>query len=234
MISTAHQPALVIFDCDGTLIDSQHVIVAAMTYAFESRDRVAPSREDTLSIVGLSLFEAVHRLVPDEAPDVIRSIAEDYKAAFNRLRAETGDREPLYTGARETIERLGANERSLLGIATGKSRRGVDHFLEREKFNAQFATIQTADTARSKPDPDMIHQALGETGVDAGRAVMIGDTTYDMEMGHAAGVLTVGVSWGYHDVETLRQVGADHIVDTFDELTDLLQERFSFGLSGNV
>lgn len=228
------QPALIIFDCDGTLIDSQHVIVAAMNDAFESRDRPAPSRHDTLSIVGLSLFEAVHRLVPNETPDVVRELAEGYKSAFQRYRAEFADKEPLYSGARNAIETFGASEVSLLGIATGKSRRGVDYFLEREKFNAQFSTIQTADSARSKPDPDMIEQALAETGAVASRSVMVGDTTYDIEMGRAAGVLTVGVSWGYHEVDALRQVGADHIVETFDELLSIVDGRFELGLPGHV
>jgi len=232
-MSDVQEPVLVIFDCDGTLIDSQHVIYAAMTHAFTERGRVAPTREATLSIVGLSLIEAVTRLVPDETPDVIRDIAEDYKGAFGRFRAEFADREPMYPGAREVVELCGRHSSVLLGIATGKSRRGVNHFLDRERFDVEFATIQTADTARSKPDPDMILQAMEETGVDVSRTMMIGDTTFDIEMGGAAGVMTVGVDWGYHEVATLKAAGADHIVEDFDELADVIDAHFSLGLYDN-
>ncbi|MGI9404850.1 MAG: HAD-IA family hydrolase [Hyphomicrobiaceae bacterium] len=230
-MNPAVDPCLVIFDCDGTLLDSQRVIVAAMGHAFAQRKMTPPTREATLSIVGLSLFEAVHRLVPDENPDVIREIGETYKTAFARLRMEFAENEPMYPGARGSIEALGRHDAVLLGIATGKSRRGVDHFLERENFDARFVTIQTADTARSKPDPDMVQQAMAEAGVRPERTVMIGDTTYDMEMGRAAGVFTVGVSWGYHDTTALERVGAERLVETFAELHDVLDQQFGLELA---
>ncbi|MEL7542861.1 MAG: HAD-IA family hydrolase [Pseudomonadota bacterium] len=222
MIAPHATPYLVIFDCDGTLIDSQHVICAAMDHAFEMQGLASPGREATLQIVGLSLFEAIHRLVPDEPPETIRALGEAYKQAFNRFRGEFAGREPLYPGARDVIEALGRRDDVLLGIATGKSRRGVDHFLEREKFEAGFATIQTADSARSKPDPEMIENALRETGVLARRAVMIGDTTYDIEMGNAGGVTTIGVGWGYHEPDALQEAGADHMAADYPELARLL------------
>ncbi|MEO0617799.1 MAG: HAD-IA family hydrolase [Pseudomonadota bacterium] len=226
MTASDASPFLVIFDCDGTLIDSQHVICAAMDHAFETNGRPSPGREATLQIVGLSLFEAIHRLVPNEPPDVIRALGEAYKQAFNRFRSEFAGREPLYPGARDVVEALGQRNDVLLGIATGKSRRGVDHFLERENFESLFATIQTADSARSKPDPEMIEIALQETGVQPSRAVMIGDTTYDIEMGNAGGVTTIGVSWGYHEPDALKEADADYIVTDYPDLARLLDRLF--------
>ncbi|MEL6289413.1 MAG: HAD-IA family hydrolase [Pseudomonadota bacterium] len=220
------EPVLVIFDCDGTLIDSQHVICAAMDHAFADNGLPGPGREATLEIVGLSLPEAMARLAPDADGDRVTALGASYKAAFNKFRQEFANREPMYEGARETLVALDALEGCLLGIATGKSRRGVDHFLAREAMPVRFATIQTADTARSKPDPDMLMKALSETGVSASRAVMIGDTTYDMEMGRAADVATIAVTWGYHAPRALMTSAADHMVDDFTALLTTLGDLF--------
>ncbi len=217
---------LALFDCDGTLVDSQHVIVAAMEDAFGGSGLAAPSRERILSVVGLSLVTAVAQLLPD--PDDLGTamrLAEDYKASFAQRRHGPAHFEPLYPGLRDIIETLGGRGDVVLGIATGKSQRGVAAVLERESLTRYFATVQTADTHPSKPDPSMILKALAETGALAGDTVMIGDTTYDMLMARDAKVTALGVAWGYHPGDALLGAGAHHVSGDSDELR-LALDRF--------
>jgi phosphoglycolate phosphatase len=209
-----------IFDVDGTLVDSQNIIVAAQQAAFARYGIEPPSRERSLSIVGLSLFEAFTTLAGPKAP--VEGLVEAYKEAFARLRADPAHAEPLFPGAAECLEALAAREDVLLGIATGKSRRGVSHLLERHSWDRVFATIQTADDAPSKPHPAMIEQAMAEVGATPADTVMIGDSTFDMAMARAAGVLPIGVSWGFHPVAALREAGAGQIVASYPELHDAL------------
>ncbi len=206
---------LVVFDCDGTLVDSQNMIVAAMDRAFTSHGLPSPSRALVLSVVGLSLPQAFSALVDGEETAPVDSLSEAYKTAFREIRTDPAYHEPLYSGARETVERLHARDDVLLAIATGKARRGVDAVLSIHDLQGRFASIQTADDAPSKPHPGMIRQAMSETGVDEARTVVVGDTSYDMEMARAAGAHAVGVSWGYHPVAHLEAAGAHLIVDDF-------------------
>ncbi|MFV0297707.1 MAG: HAD-IA family hydrolase [Hyphomicrobiaceae bacterium] len=209
--------ALIIFDCDGTLIDSQHNITAAMTYAFKAHDLAAPGRKQILGIVGLSLAEAFDVLAPQSEEHVRRSLAEHYREAFGRGVLQRGT-EPLYPGISEIVTALRARDDTLLGIATGKSRRGVARVLAEQGWEGAFVTIQTADDHPSKPHPSMILTALAETGVDPERTMMIGDTTFDMEMALNARVRALGVGWGYHATERLAHAGAHDIVDDAAQL----------------
>lgn len=213
---------LIIFDCDGTLVDSQHLIVAAMERAFESVKRTPPDREAILGIVGLSLPEAIWRLTEGESEENVLAIRDGYRHAFGDLRADPKHSEPLYEGAHDAILQLAANDDVVLGIATGKSRPGVDRLLKRFDMTPYFATIQTADDAPSKPHPGMIERALEETGASVAHAVMIGDTTFDMEMARNAGVKGVGVSWGYHPVELLNQDYVHGVADDYAHLMQML------------
>lgn len=204
------------FDVDGTLVDSQNLIVAAQREAFAAQGLEPPSRERALSIVGLSLQEAFTVLVGPEGP--VEALAEGYRHAFGRLRADPAYHEPLFAGAGELLAELGRRKEVRLGIATGKSRRGVAHLLERHGWGRLFTTIQTADDAPSKPHPAMLEQAMAAAGAGPARTVMIGDSTFDMSMARSASVTAIGVSWGYHPVEVLRQAGADAIVDSYAAL----------------
>jgi phosphoglycolate phosphatase len=211
---------LVIFDVDGTLVDSQQLIVAAQHEAFARHGLEAPSRTRSLSVVGLSLPEAFTALVGARGP--VEGLATAYKEAFARLRTDPAYHEPLFPGAAHLLDALARDDNVSLGIATGKSRRGVAHLVERHSWHRLFATIQTADDAPSKPDPTMLQQALAEVGAAPEDAVMIGDSTYDMAMAAAAGITPIGVSWGYHAVTALQEAGAAAVVDTYGELEALL------------
>lgn len=216
---------LVVFDCDGTLVDSQHAIVEAMQAAFADVGLGPPSRSETLSIVGLSLPEAFAELAPAQPPLVRLALADAYRAAFAEARLRDAHGEPLYPGAREVVEALARRGDLALGIATGKSRRGVTRLLERERWSKHFTTIQTADDHPSKPDPSMLLQAMSETGMDRARTVMIGDTAFDMGMAMRAGVYAIGVTWGYHPAALLRSAGADVIVGTYAETLAVVERK---------
>jgi phosphoglycolate phosphatase len=208
---------LVIFDVDGTLVDSQAEIMAAMTQAFASEALPMLDRPTVLSIVGLSLTEAFAVLCPNSELAQQTRMVQAYKDAFNDLRGAGSKAElsPMFDGALDALQMLHAQDDTLLAVATGKSKRGLDKMIERHGLEGLFISQQVADFHPSKPHPAMVLAALSETGVDAGRAVMLGDTTYDMDMGRAAGVGTIGVSWGYHDVASLN---ADLVIDSFAAL----------------
>jgi len=212
---------LVIFDVDGTLVDSQAEIMAAMSLAFASEGMALPDRATVLSIVGLSLAEAFRVLAPqtDEAQRV--RLVEAYKGAFQQLRTDNQEMGPLFPGARAALDVLGAQDHTLLAVATGKSRRGLDKVLERHGLAGMFHSEQVADHHPSKPDPSMILTALNETGVVPQRAVMLGDTTYDMDMARAAGIKKIGVTWGYHQADTLRP---DAMIEDFSALTGAVDQ----------
>jgi phosphoglycolate phosphatase len=220
-ISKGRDLKLVIFDVDGTLIDSQEFILEAQRRAFASLGLARPSRETSLSIVGLSLTEAFTRLAGATAP--VEQLARAYRDAWTALRADPAFSDPLFPGAREAVEGLARRDDLMLGIATGKSRRGVMHLFDRFGWHAYFATVQTADEHPSKPAPDMILTALAETGIDPNLAFMIGDTSYDMEMARSAGVRAIGVDWGYHPQAQLREAGAERIVTDFAALLELIE-----------
>lgn len=220
MKSRMSGPRLVVFDVDGTLIDSQHLILAAMEFAFARIGIPVPARETALSVVGLSLPEAMATLVAHLPEQDALELATHYREAFTARRQIGGDaaEAPLYPGALAALEQLAARPQTLLGVATGKARRGLDHVLAFHELGRFFATRQTADVHPSKPHPSMLHAALTETGCDASRAVMVGDTEFDVAMGRAAGMATVGVAWGYHPRERLKAAGADWIIESFDAL----------------
>lgn len=122
------------------------------------------------------------------------------------------------------LEALRANEEILIGIATGKSRRGLVHTLHAHGLTGFFDTLQTADEHPSKPHPSMLAACLSETGAEAADSVIVGDSIYDIEMGRAAGFSTIGVSWGYHAPDMLVAAGADAILTSFEGLPEALQQ----------
>ncbi|MDO9488447.1 MAG: HAD-IA family hydrolase, partial [Sphingomonadaceae bacterium] len=206
---------LAVFDCDGTLVDSQANILRAMEDCFSRQRLEPPCRHATRRIVGLSLVEAMQALLPEAEDALHRRLADDYKSAFQRLRAESAllD-EPLYPGVVEGLAELEARGWRL-GVATGKSDRGLNLCLAHHGIAARFVTLQTADRHPSKPHPAMLHAAMTEAGAEPHATAMIGDTSFDMEMAIAAGVRPIGVDWGYHDVDVQHAASAVAVVTHF-------------------
>lgn len=213
---------LILFDCDGTLVDSQATIVACAQAAFAAEGLPVPTAHAVRRIVGLSLAEAMAGLLTPP-PDARRAgrLAEGYRAAFLAHRASAAFHEPLFPGARALLDELRARG-YLLGVATGKAMRGLRSVLERHGLQDHFATLQTADRHPSKPHPAMVRAALDATGCGAAEAMLVGDTSFDVLMAVAAGVTPVGVSWGNHPPAELTAAGAVRVLGAFDELHELL------------
>jgi phosphoglycolate phosphatase len=215
---------LVIFDLDGTLINSEAIILEAQFETFARCGLTHPGREAGLGIVGLSLDIALMRLAGLERPDDV--LTETYRQVFNGMRhqAESDPKlaEPLFPGVAEMLAALAQRPDTVLGIATGKSRRGADYIIERHGWGGLFATTQTADDAASKPHPEMILRAMRETGARPEATLMIGDSNFDMEMAVAAGVAPVAVSWGFQSVPALKAAGAAHVIEDWAALPVLI------------
>ena len=212
---------LAVFDCDGTLVDGQAAICAAMAAGFAETGLPAPDPHQVRRIVGLSLPHAVARLAP-ELPDAMRErVVQGYKQAFFRARSEGSLQEPLFAGMGELLARL-HRAGWMLGVATGKSDRGLNGCLAMHGIGELFVTLQTADRHPSKPHPAMLHAAMAEAGAAPAETVVIGDTAYDIEMARAAGVRALGVAWGYHEAEELLAAGAEAVAQTAAELEGLL------------
>ncbi|MFD1326819.1 HAD-IA family hydrolase [Mycoplana ramosa] len=215
---------LVLFDCDGTLVDSAGLIHEVMARTFEAFGHDRLELEATKGIIGLTLDIAIARLqgkphVDDEA----LAMTAHYKAIFTGVRAEPGFQEPLFPGIDGLIRRLERQDDMLLGAVTGKSRRGLDAIRLAHGFEHTFFVSRTADDCPSKPHPAMVAECCAETGVDAARTVVIGDAIYDMQMAKAAGAQAVGVAWGYASVPELVEAGADHILREPAELLQWLE-----------
>lgn len=208
---------LAILDCDGTLVDSQVNICLAMEDCFALAGLDAPDRARARRVVGLSLVEAMQAMLPEREPEFHAALAEDYKQAFHRLRGQGMVEEPLYEGIVELIEALDADG-WLLGVATGKSDRGLKLCLEHHGLHPRFVTLQTADRHPSKPHPSMIEQAMADAGAAPETTIMIGDTTFDMAMARAAGATAIGVAWGYHNAQELSEAGAHYIASHPSEI----------------
>jgi phosphoglycolate phosphatase len=214
---------LAVFDVDGTLIDSQHNIVSAMSSAWGRMGFGMPRPADVRSIIGLSLVEACAALLPWASHSTHRAAAEAYKDAFRAMRLLPDTLEPLFPGVIEALDEL-EEAGWLLGIATGKSRRGVQSLLDDHGLHGRFVTIQTADDNPSKPNPTMLLRAAAEVGCEPADVVMIGDTAYDMAMATAARTAALGVSWGYHSLNELHSAGARMVIDSFDNLAEILTQ----------
>lgn len=212
---------LIVFDCDGTLVDSQATIVACARAAFVAAGLNPPSADAVRRIVGLSLVEAMLELLREPDPVLAARLAAGYKEAFLVHRASPGFHEPLFPGAREVLDAL--RERDLLlGVATGKAMRGLRLVLEHHGLENHFTTLQTADLHPSKPHPAMVLAAMAQTGMTPEETMVVGDTSFDVLMALAAGAMPVGVAWGNHPPDELVAAGAAHVLEGFAELHGLL------------
>ena len=214
---------LVVFDCDGTLVDSQYNIISCMTEAFEDNQQKAPADDAVRSIIVLNLDQAIHELMQDKADyDLLDRLVEGYKKAFQRQRLLPDHHEPLFPGALEAISALD-EAGILMGVATGKSLRGLKAVIELHNLERFFISLQTPDTNPGKPHPQMLEQAMKDGGATPENTYMIGDTSFDMMLAKNAGCHAVGVSWGYHDDVMLTESGADHLIHKYQELPHLIR-----------
>ncbi|MBL6929524.1 MAG: HAD-IA family hydrolase [Rhodospirillales bacterium] len=212
---------LAVFDVDGTLIDSQNSIVGAMADAWRANGKTPLDRETVLGVVGLPLLECIVRLAPEEPTERHEALRDSYVANWTRKRESGELEEPMYAGALEALDEL---EKAgwLLGISTGKSRRGLDSVLKTHPLDGRFVTYQTSDVSRGKPHPEMLLSAMDETGADKSATAMIGDTTFDILMARNAGTYAVGVDWGYHPTDELWAAGAHAVISDFGDLPETL------------
>lgn len=217
---------LFLFDCDGTLVDTERRIFDCMVFAFQKNGFDAPSPDMVRAIVGLSLSQSIASIQPGLSAAQLDCLVSDYRAYAIEARKDGEAEGPLYDGALEVIKALFEHDDVLLGIATGRAYMGVVHLFDCHDLHAYFTSIQTADRAPSKPNPGMVLQAMSETGVAPEHTVMIGDSRYDMEMARAAKVHAVGVNWGYHSAEDLKAAGAHYLVDDYAALGSLLLGQF--------
>jgi len=212
---------LAVFDCDGTLVDGQAAVCDAMDAAFAAHGLPAPDRHLVRRSVGLSLPQAVRALLPDADETLQQGLDHAYRTAFRTAREAGQLVEPLYAGVRELLDAL-RDDGWLLGVATGKSDRGLEHCLATHGLSRHFVTLQTADRHPSKPHPAMLDAALFEAGALPQHAVMIGDTAYDMVMAVNARVRALGVDWGYHTPAELTEAGAEAVARDPRHLLELL------------
>jgi len=189
---------LLVFDWDGTLIDSAGTIADCIREAAGDLGLQVPTREQASHVIGLGLHDALRHAVPDLPAERTAEFVERYRQHF-RARENEMD---LFAGIRELIESL--HGRKILGIATGKSRRGLDRALEATGLKPYFRASRCADETHPKPHPAMLLELMAELDVPAGEALMIGDTSHDLDMARAAGVDALAVTYGAHAEGGLR------------------------------
>ncbi len=215
---------LAIFDCDGTLVDSDATIYAALKASFTENGLVAPPQSVSRRVVGLSLTEAMAALLPDASAEDHLRLVEDYKRAFMDLRLAGQVEEPLFDGILELLDALEA-DRWLFAVATGKSDRGLRHCLEQHHIHARFVSLQTADRHPSKPHPSMVEQAIAEAGASLETTIVVGDTSFDMAMAVNAGASGIGAAWGYHEAAELIEAGAVGVAEHPLDVLGLIREH---------
>ena len=218
---------LVLFDCDGTLVDSAGLIHEVMMRTCAHFGHARPELSRTKGVIGLTLDLAIARVLEREhVDDEAIAMAVYYKTIFSGVRAEALHSELLFDGIRPLIDDLASREDILIGAVTGKSRRGLDTVLDTHDFRRHFIVSRTADDCPSKPHPAMVSECCHETGMDAKDTLVIGDAVYDMQMAKAAGARAIGVSWGYASVDELRAAGADAILTHPEELLRHIEQVY--------
>ncbi|MEN3791573.1 HAD-IA family hydrolase [Fulvimarina sp. MAC3] len=213
----------VLFDCDGTIADSAGLICDTMERCFVAHGLEPPARDATRSIIGLSLETAIVALRPSLTHFEAERLADAYRNEYRLERTRPHFSDHLFEGMANLVLDLAARESVFVGMVTGKSRRGVAALTASHGLTEAFSVVRTADDCPSKPHPAMVLEACTELGVDPANAVVVGDTTYDMEMARAAGAMALGVSWGSHTTEQLTRSGALQVVETVHDLASAVE-----------
>ena len=214
---------LVLFDVDGTLVDSVKLIHECMARAFESFGYARPEVAQTKSIIGLTLDIAIARMLGRvEITPEIQAMTAKYKEVFTEVRATPGYQEVLFPDIRQMIKELASRDEILLGIVTGKGRRGLNFILDTHGLRKHIIVSRTADDCASKPSPEMVLQCCRETGMDPKDTFVIGDAVFDMQMARSAGAMPIAVDWGYASVDDLNAAGAAHVVSSPSAIPSLI------------
>lgn len=215
---------LVLFDCDGTLVDSAGLIHEVMGRTFDDFGLARVSLDATKGIIGLTLDIAIARLMNQpHVDDRALAMTAHYKKIYGGVRAEMDFREPLFPGIASLLATLTARDALILGAVTGKSRRGLDQICASHGYEKIFFVSRTADDCPSKPHPAMVTECCFETGIDPKDTIVIGDAIYDMQMAKSAGAAAIGVAWGYASVSELVEAGADHIANAPNDILDWME-----------
>ena len=217
---------LAIFDCDGTLVDSGGTIHRALDTTFRAHNLVCPPRHQAQKVIGLSLEEAMTALATEADAT---ALSATYKDNFIAMRGAGEVEEPLFDGIVKLLDAL-QDEGWLLGVATGKSLRGLNHCLASHGLSGRFVTLQTADNNPSKPHPGMAHSAMAEAGAAPESTLFIGDTAWDMGCARSAGCVAVGAAWGYHTPEELFADGAHHVANHPSEISVIARRHLELPL----
>jgi phosphoglycolate phosphatase len=212
---------LAIFDLDGTLIDSRRLIHDAMLHAYDRCGLADPGFDRIRHVIGLGLKQAFAALEPDASDPLLAALEAAYIEAFVILRETDVGQEPMYPGARALLEDM-RRDGWRLGVATGKSRRGVTNIFKRHDLGSLFDASVCADDGPGKPDPFMAQENLRLLAHDRRSAVLIGDATHDMRMARSAGMRALGVTWGFATESEIRDAGAHEIHHAFDTLQESL------------
>ncbi|MBI2752083.1 MAG: HAD-IA family hydrolase [Betaproteobacteria bacterium] len=217
---TARRYSLIVFDWDGTLLDSAATITDCIQAAAREMGLPVPDRETASHVIGLGLSDSLSRAVPTLPSEKYIDFVEHYRRHF--LARE--DSMQLFPGVRELLSRL--NERGhRLAVATGKSRLGLDRALDASGLGRQFAATRCGDETQPKPHPAMLLELMREVGVVPASSLMIGDTSHDLEMAKSAGVAAVGVTYGAHPAQALRALDPLDCVSSVGELTQWLENN---------
>jgi phosphoglycolate phosphatase len=211
---------LIVFDWDGTLMDSAGAIVRAIQASARDLGLPEPSEARARHVIGLGLQEALSYAVPELDPSAYPLMVERYRHHY--LSAD--HQLELFPGSFELVEGLAGSGR-FLGVATGKSRKGLDRALAHSGLGGFFHATRCADECHSKPHPQMLEEVMAECGVLPGRTLMIGDTTHDLDMARNAGVEAIAVGFGAHPQEVLRQAAPLALVDSTAALAGWLRDN---------
>jgi phosphoglycolate phosphatase len=211
---------LIIFDIDGTLLDSKAIILASHASAFGKHGLAVPSEAAIMALVGLSQRETFLALAGEHGP--VDGLIGAYQEAVWAFRAAGQHTETLFPGAAELVADLAKRADLRLALATGKGRRGTNLIIEQYGWQGVFASSHTSDENPSKPDPTMLQRAMEIAGVAPMATVMIGDSPFDMQMAVNAGVTPIGVAWGHQPRETLIANGAQAVATDFADLARIL------------
>ena len=220
---------LIIFDFDGTLVDSQDMIVAAYKDAAKIQKLHIPKTSTILKTIGLSLKESLREIFPELTADQIDRLNIQFQNSFFKIReSETVQKlSNVYPGATAFLENLSNCPRNKLAIASGKALAGLKFDLNLHNIARFFSNLQSSDSHPSKPNPSMLRACLTETGISPSNAVMVGDTAYDIQMANSIPMKSIAVTWGYHSIRLLEKENPDFIASSFEDLEAYIYEAIN-------